>query len=64
LLSYQSCLFFFYFSDENDNIANIFEEKESEDEIEIYKNIKLQKALIEHVRFQPWSMAKKLKVTR
>jgi hypothetical protein len=54
----------FYFSDENDNIANIFEEKESEDEIEIYKNIKLQKALIEHVRFQPWSMAKKLKVTR
>ena len=55
---------FFYFSDENDNIANIFEEKESDDEIEIYKNIKLQKALIEHVRFQPWSMAKKLKVTR
>lgn len=57
------CLFY-YFSDENDNIADIFEENESEDEIEIYRNIKLQKSLIEHVRFQPWSMAKKLKVTR
>ncbi|XP_071140095.1 transmembrane channel-like protein 3 [Mytilus edulis] len=49
--------------DEEESIDDLFEGNDSEDEDSLYKKIKLQKSFLEQVRFQPWTMKKKLKIT-